>query len=312
MTLRSLVVGALLLVSCGSLSGEAPSGALAGTRDRHIVDMDGGWSLDAPSSWFDRPSAQHGREIMTYDPTGMDNSGNTPPPGGIFFRLQMQQNLDRLDAAGFLRARGQGTGTGILEHSQVVIAGQPAEFYLVRQALPLGMAHLEKTLAWYLKSPFFDDRMVVITAVPGDSPLRADIERIVGSLRFARPAAVNLTPTISRADALARVLSRPGLVIDRIEAKLVLYKELEATNQFGRSGMDDPDSLVWVVVYSGKGIGLPMGGPPQLSSGPAKTLEPCMWAFDIFHADSSTGSSQIGCNPSFTWPEWFARLPDHS
>jgi hypothetical protein len=307
------LLAAVLLISCGSLSDGPQSGALAGGRNRHIVDVDGGWSLDAPSSWFDRPSAQHGREIMSYDPTGMDNDGNVPPPGAIFFRIQMQQNQDRLDAAGFLRARGQGIGSGVLEHWQVLVAGQPAEFYLVRQPLPIGMARLEKTLSWYLKSPFFDDRMVVITAVPGDSPLRADIERIVGSLHFDRPAAVNLTPTVSRADALARVLSHPGLVVDRIEAKLVLYKELEATNQFGRSGMDDPDSLVWVVVYSGKGIALPRGGPPPaFNSAPTKAPDPCMWAFEVFHADASLGSSQIGCNARFTWPEWFAGLPDHS
>ena len=300
MTLRLGLLAAVLLVSCGSLSNETQSGALAGSRDRHIVDVEGGWSLDAPSSWFDRPSAQHGREIMSYDPTGMDNEGNTPPPGAIFFRLQMQQNPDRLDAASFLRARGQGTGPGVLEHSQVLIAGQPTELYLMRQQLPLGMAHLEKTLYWFLKSPYFDDRMVVITAVPGDSPFRADIERIVGSLHFDRPAAVNLTPTVSRADALARVLSRPGLVVDRIEAKLVLYKELEATNQFGRSGMDDPDSLVWVVVYSGKGIGLPMhhGPPPALNSGPTTTPEPCLWAWEVFHADAAPGSSGAGCYAS--------------
>ena len=311
MTLRLGLLAAVLLVSCGSLSNETQSGALAGSRDRHIVDVEGGWSLDAPSSWFDRPSAQHGREIMSYDPTGMDNEGNTPPPGAIFFRLQMQQNPDRLDAASFLRARGQGTGPGVLEHSQVLIAGQPTELYLMRQQLPLGMAHLEKTLYWFLKSPYFDDRMVVITAVPGDSPFRADIERIVGSLHFDRPAAVNLTPTVSRADALARVLSRPGLVVDRIEAKLVLYKELEATNQFGRSGMDDPDSLVWVVVYSGKGIPNFLHGALPMTTGSTVTPEPCVWAWEVFHADTSPGSTGFGCNARFIWPEWFAGLPDH-
>lgn len=309
MIFRLFVLGALVLVACGSLNDEAQSGALAGGRARHIVDVDGGWSLDVPSSWFDRQSAQHGREIMNYDPTGMYNDGNTPPPGLIFLRLQMQQNLDRLDAASFLRARGQGS-VGILEHTQLQIAGQPTELYLVRQPLPIGMAHLEKTLNWYLKSPFFDDRMVVISAVPGDSPLRADVERIVGSLHFTQPAAVDLTPTISRADALARVLSRPGLVLDRIEAKLVLWKELEATNQFGRSGIDDPDSLVWVVVYSGKGIGLPMHGPPPMSSGPSQTPEPCLWAYDVFHANPGIGSSGSGCNSRFAWPTWFDALPD--
>jgi hypothetical protein len=69
-------------MSCGSVSDETQTGALAGGRDRHIEDVDGGWSLDAPASWFDRPSAQHGREIMSYDPTGMDNDGNMPPLGG--------------------------------------------------------------------------------------------------------------------------------------------------------------------------------------------------------------------------------------
>jgi hypothetical protein len=305
---RLAVVAAALLLSCGSVDDDTQSGVLAGAQ-RHIVDADGGWSLDAPSSWFDRPSAQHGREIMSYDPTGMDYAGNTPPPGGIFFRLQMQQNPDRLDAASFLRAKGQGSGSGVLEHSQVLVAGQPTELYLLRQQLPVEFARLEKTRYWFLKSPFFVDRMVVISAMPDDSPLRVDVERIVASLRFAQPAAVTLVPTISRADALARVLSHPGLVVDRIEAKLVLWKELEATNQFGRSGVDDPDSLVWVVVYSGKGIGIPMHGPPRMNSGPSQTPEPCGWAFDVFHANPGIGSSGTGCNARFTWPPWFRRSP---
>jgi hypothetical protein len=312
MTLRLGLLAAVLLVSCGSLSNETQSGALAGSRDRHIVDVEGGWSLDAPSSWFDRPSAQHGREIMSYDPTGMDNDGNMPPLGGALLRLQMQQNPDRLDAADFLRIRGLGVGRDVLERRRPIIAGQPAEFYSVRHTFPVEMQRQEATLFWFLRSPFFDDRVVVISAVPGDSQLRADLERIVGSLHFAKPAAVNLTPTISRADALARVLSRPGLVVDRIEAKLVLYKELEATNQFGRSGMDDPDSLVWVVVYSGKGIPNFLHGHPPMTTGSTATPEPCVWAWEVFHADTSPGSSGFGCNPRFTWPDWFVGLPDHS
>ena len=199
---RLALLAAVLLVSCGSLNEETQSGALAGGRDRHIVDADGGWSLEAPSSWFDRPSAQHGREIMNYDPTGMDNDGNTPPPGGIFLRLQMQQNPDRLGAASFLLARGQGSGSGVIEHSQLLIAGQPTEFYLLRQHLPAEFARLEETLYWFLKSPFFDDRMVVISAVPGDSPLRADVERIVGSLHFSQPALVSRLQNDRRFDAL--------------------------------------------------------------------------------------------------------------
>jgi len=309
---RIALVGAVLLTACGSLSDQTVSGALAGTRDRHMVDAEGGWTLDATSSWFDRPSAQHGREIMSYDPTSKDNEGNMPPLGGALVRIQMQQNPDRLDAEDFLRIRGLGVGPDVLERRRPIIAGEPAEFYAVRHTFPADMQRQEATLFWFLRSPFFDDRMVVISAVPGDSQLRAGIERILESLHFDRPTAVNTTPTISRADALARVLSRPGLMVDRIEAKLVLYKELEATNQFGRSGVDDPDSLVWVVVYSGIGIGLPRHVPPSLGSEPSQTPEPCVWAWEVFHADASPGSSGAGCNSRFTWPEWFAGLPDHA
>ena len=311
MIFRSLALGALVLVSCGALRDESRSGVLAGGPDRHIVDIEGGWSLDVPSSWFDRPSRQHGREVMSYDPTGMDNDGNMPPLGGAVLRLQMQQNPDRLDAADFLRIRGLGVGPDVLERLQPLIAGQPAEFYSVRHTFPVEMRREEATLFWFLKSPFFDDRIVVISGVPGDSALRTEMEQIVASLRFSQPASVNLTPTISRADALARVLSHPGLVVDRIEAKLVLWKELEATNQFGRSGMDDPDSLVWIVVYSGKGIQIPIHVPPPSTAGPSWTPEPCLWAFEDFHADTSVGSSGVGCNSRFTWPPWFDALPDH-
>jgi hypothetical protein len=293
-----------------------PVEANIGSRDLTICDVAGGWSMVVPPQWFERPSRQHGREIMSYDPAGMDNSGSIPGPGQILVRLQMYQNPNGLDPAAFAVALPMGVHfPTVRSQRQVTIAGQPAELYELGNVSRTSPDWPETTLLWYLRSPFFADRMVVISLYRPESALRAEGERIVASLRFFQPTPLSFVPKVSRGDAIARVTSQPGLALTRIESKLVLRKELQATGQFGIDWYTDPDALTWVVVYAGSGIHQQrFGGVPFrfLPSTPAPTQAPCLSGLVIFPADGEAGS-QIGpgCNAQSSWPTWFDSLIDH-
>jgi hypothetical protein len=339
------LLAAVLLISCASPKDEAQSSALAGANATPapasgcppagppprnawpqqaipnttatyalICDRAGGWALELPPGWFERWSNQHGREILSYDPTGSTlNDGSYPELGQVFIRLQMFQNPERYAPAEFQAFLNRVGGGLVREQHHVVIAGQPAESYTIWQSQIPPYAYLETRLHWYVRSPFFDDRMVVITATPSDSPLRAEAERLVASLRFFKPTAVSLVPAISRSEILARVSSRPGLALTRIEAKLVLRKDLDATGQLGQDFYSDPDALAWVVTYAGAGIhGLNLGGP--YIPGGAKLPRPaevCLSTTDIYPADDQPAMTAAGgCDTKSAWPTWFDALPD--
>jgi hypothetical protein len=290
--------------------------AVANKTATHALTCDraGGWALQLPPGWFERWSNQHGREIMSYDPTGSYfNDGSYPEPNQIFIRLQMMQNPDHFTPAEFQSFLNRGGGRLVREQHQVAIAGQPAEAYTIWQSEIPPYAYLETRVDWYVRSPFFDDRMVVITARSADSPLRSEAERLVASLRFFQPTAVNLIPTISRSEILARVSSRPGLVPTRIEAKLVLRKDLDATGQLGRDLYSDPDALAWVIAYAGAGIHRMGSGGPFIPGGATAPRPPeaCLSTVDIYPADSLPGMAALGgCDTKSAWPTWFDALPD--
>jgi hypothetical protein len=287
----------------------------AGGSDLTVCDEAGGWSTVVPSGWFERPSRQHGREIMSYDPATMENSGSLPPPGHVLVRLQMIQNLDGLAPAAFAVSLIGGIRETIRSHQRVTVAGQPAELYEVGNSPPSSPDHPETTLLWYMRSPFFTDRMVVISLARPESTLRSAGERIVTSLRFFRPRPLSFMPRLSRAEAIASVSSRYGQSLTRIEAKLVLRKELQATKRFGIDLYSDPDALAWVVVYAGTGLTqVRFGGvPPRFLSTSAPSQEPpCLSGLLIFPADAEPGSTiGPGCDTRSAWPAWFEALPDH-
>ena len=269
-----------------------------------VQDDAGGWSVEIPEHWYQVPAPQHGFEVRSYDPTGMDYSGNFPPPGGVFVRMQMEQNPNKLDPSGFFQPP-QTPGYQIRDHQQVTIAGQPAEMWSIWQSQPADWGKLEPTLYWYVRSPYFDDRMVVIHAVPAASPLRAEVERIVASLRFSPPTPVVLKPLVSRQQAIEQATAidhNLGATITRVEAKLVLYKEWERASASGRSFATDPDMLVWVVVRAGRGLYCGMGGPLG-----ASTRE-CHVSFSVLPARPPDQVGVFGTMPA--WPAWFDQLTD--
>jgi hypothetical protein len=282
-----------------------PSGAAAPGYVRLTDDL-GGWSIDMPQGWLERPGTQHGREIRNYDPTiplpGNFSSSYLPPTGGVYVRLQMQQNPERLAPAAFF-APTNAPGFEVREHRALTLAGQPAEFWSTWRSQPSEFQRLEPTSWWYVRSPFFDDRMVVLTAAPGESALRAEVERIVASLQFYQPAAVSLAPTVTRQQAIEHAapttrMGKPS-TYTRVEAKLVLYKDWERVMSNGKSFVTDPDTLVWVVAYTGTGITTRRG-------------DICVWGVSVFAARPLEPENNVGVFACGTdaWPQAFDRLVD--
>src|SRR5205085_2491549 len=54
--------------------------------DLRIKDDFGGWSLDRPTTWFDRPQGMHGSEVRNY---AFAPNDFPPPPGGVGLSLRL-------------------------------------------------------------------------------------------------------------------------------------------------------------------------------------------------------------------------------
>jgi hypothetical protein len=249
-----------------------------------------------------------------------------PPPGGIGLSLRLdivRSGEEQLDLEGFADRRvWTATCTAcrkILERGDVTIAGQPAKFFSVSQNQPRPLDQLEPHLYWLVRSPFFADRVLVITGGPAPSPAREQLERIVATIQFFRPAPPILVPTRTKAEVIASVVAG-GATIARIDAKLMLNRDFErAYNDVLRSvaggptavySGTDPDTLVWVIAFTGSGFTPMKGGPPGIG-GATRTPTPWSWGMSVVPASEPYGwSGPSFGGPEAMWPVWFDQLVD--
>jgi hypothetical protein len=346
-TLRLGLATVLVLSACGALEGERGSGVLAGPRATpsaapttgrpsgsaapgyvRVTDDRGGWSLDRPAGWFEKAArlTWPGREIRSYDPRGMDASGNIPRAGDVLVRVQLRTNPEGLDLEAFADGKVW-TATcrqcrRIVERAALTLGGEPAVFFSVHQEQPPGFAELEPNLYWLVRSPFFADRVVVVQARPAASPHRAEVERMVATLQFFQPAPPELVPTRTRQQVIDLIRS-PGRTITRIEAKLMLWSEWEEPfNEWmraksaltgGPSGISspiDPDTLVWVVAYAGSGFTPMKGGPSGAGGTAAATPREWDWGLSVLPARDPFDWGGPTTGGTGAWPAWFDTLAD--
>jgi hypothetical protein len=263
-----------------------------------------------------------GRAVRNYD---FGPNDYPPPPGGVGLSLRLdvvRSGEELLDLEQFADRRVW-TATcaacrKILERAELTIAGQPAKFFIVSQNQPTPLDQLEPRLYWLVRSPFLADRVLVITGGPAASAARDDLERMVATIQFFRPAPPILVPTRTKAEVMASV-GGDGRTITRSEAKLMLNREFErAYNEMlgarssgptaAYSGRD-PDTLVWVVAFTGSGFTPMKGSPP--GTGAMRTPTPWAWAIAVLPAREpyTWGGPSFGGEES-SWPSWFDQLVD--
>jgi hypothetical protein len=339
---------AIATLSCGSslreLDSQAgadgtPTPSAAPTAGRpvglpapgwHRITNDrGGWSIDVPDGWLDRAAELAGRSmghsIGSAEPDGLSFP---PPRNGMAISIRVLTDYDGGDLRTFGRTSVWvatcAACTQVLESAHLVLGGQDAEFYSVSTNQPRPLDELEPRLYWLVRSPFLARRVVAVTAAPAASPLRPIAERIVATLQFFQPAPVDLTPTKTRQQVIASLRQNGAWTIARIEAKLMRWQDwesafndsLRAAAKGGptgtRSTNTDPDTLVWVVAFTGSGFTPMKGGPPGPgSAGPPPTPASWSWAVQVMPAREPFGwGGPFFGGPEPTWPAWFDQLAD--
>ena len=277
-----------------------------------------------PAAWYEAPQNLHGRSLRNKPFTPYD----FPPPAdsiGLSLQLQVARaGEETLDLQTFAEHHvWVATCTAcrrILDQGDLVIGGQAAKFFAVHQNQPKPLDELEPHLYWLVRSPYFADRVVVITGGPATTDARATLERIIATLQFYRPAPPVLVPMRTKAEAVAAVA--PAAMITRSAAKLMLSREFEsaynAVLQSAPGGPSavytstDPDTLVWVVAITGSGFTPMKGGPPGIG-GTSRTPTPWSWAIAVVPArEPFSWMGPMSGGPESTWPAWFDSLIDRS
>jgi hypothetical protein len=270
--------------------------------------LDGGWSAVYPSTWFRRAQPMRGQDFLSYEPD-LDFSGNLPPPGEVRVVVQLMANFDGLDPRAYASATPK--SGQVMQEGDLTIAGQPAFTNKVQLNMAQPLPWPTDTRNWFVRSPYFNDRMLVIQATPADARA-TDVAALVASLRFAPPVVTPVTP-LSRALITAKyaTLTFPVLRTDRIEAKLVTWKEYELAAASFHSGVNDPEQLVWLVLVTGE-VAFPGHPPPPVApqtAQPTRTTHP--WV--LFTVDAITGDGiGLSCCGTDVPPKWFDGLTDRA
>jgi hypothetical protein len=268
---------------------------------------DGGWTVVYPSTWFRRAQPMRGSDFLSYEPD-LDFSGNLPPAGEVRVVVQLMANFDGLDPRAYASTTPR--SGQVTQEGDVTIAGQPAFTNKVQLNMAQPLPWPTDTRSWFVRSPYFNDRMLVIQASPADARA-GDVAALVASLRFAPPVVAPVTP-LSRAQITSKYAAGqfPVLRLDRIEAKLVTWKEYELAAASFHSGVNDPEQLVWLVLVTGE-IAPPRGGPMRPTQTVPTTPPTYPWA--LYTVDAVTGDGTgFSCCGSDARPKWFDGLTDRA
>jgi hypothetical protein len=258
-----------------------------------------------PKAWYRRDAPMHGSELLSYDPDGMNNSGNLPGAGQVRVVIEAMNDYGATDPRSYSQSNWLGLGKRS-DEADVAIGGQPA--YAATFASPHPAPWPDQRI-WVVRSPYFSDRMFVIQATAN---VRAgDVDAIIASLRFFKPAP-SPAATVTRAQVMAqyRQPTYSATRVDKVEAKLVRWKDYEKAVGTFRSGVNDPDELTWVVVVYGQ-IQPPSHGPCCRTQDPAATPPIFNWEVHAFSAVAGgVGGMYSCCGPDGNPPAWWGKLID--
>ena len=270
---------------------------------------EGGWSVVIPRSWYRRSAPLHGGEFLSYDPQGMDFSGNLPPPGETRVVIEMPNDDGAADLAAYAIGHGMPFG-GARPTAGVpaTVAGLPGYGFVTRGGGPSPWDMEIRN--WLVRSPYFGDRVVVIQAV--GTARTAEVDALIASLRFFTPTppAPAIAPTRAEVIAKYSAPSFSAVRVDRVDVKIVRWKDLEKAAPIGHSGVNDPDELTWVVVVHGEIHPVRRGGPlGRPTPAPDATPETYHYELHAFSAVGGPGGLYSCCGPDST-PTWWDSLAD--
>jgi hypothetical protein len=306
-----------------------------GNGTKRLTSAEAGYSIVAPSEWLVSSSflfspgvlnsaPSFGQAHLTsYDPNAIDRA-NMPafgrmvsPSVGIRVDIELWRNPKLETAEDYRKNVLIGPDqSAVLPGRAVTIAGQPAyqttiqdEFRFQPETGPLQITRQTRLL--WLVPVLRPDRMLVITATPGESLLRSQVESVVATLQIFQPV-VSQLPVINQRDAILRqwLYDKTGAPIAgrRVEAKLMTYFDSSVVMNGGLLlRIDrDPEELFWIVVVSGgPNLPEPRGGPVQYSPMPTTWIEYQAPATTNRYEGTGTRIASSG-----TWPQDFDALVD--
>jgi hypothetical protein len=283
------------------------------SSSKRVRSPDGGWSLEIPADWRADVGRLRGGELYSFDPTGMDYSGNAPPPGGVRMSITLWPDFDRRGPGWFAENQGRPGRVTSREITTVTLAGTTAHRVITQEEQPGPFA---STVArWYFRHPSFDDRIVEIILFRADAPALVDAERALATLQLFSAVSGPREPLLSRADAIARVMIPPGAkptptppIPERIEAKLATHKEIELAQRSGANYSLDADTPVWLVVRFGEIEPVIRGGPLGMPS----AMPRWGWQFALLDARTGQGFGGGGGGTPGTEPPWWSSLRDRA
>jgi hypothetical protein len=269
--------------------------------NKAVTSEEGGWSLEVPIDWRADVGRFRGGQLYSFDPTTRDYGGNAPSPDEVRITIELWPDLEQRGPAWFADHESGANIALSRERRTVTLGGAEAE---VAITLESGAASGAPVTAarWYLRHPWFDDRVMGIQLWRADGELLRQAETVLATLRLSRPISGPRGPLIARADVIANTgRTTPGRV-DRVEAKLVTVKEWWLAATGSRSYSLDMDTPIWIVVRWGdfevqtRGI---HGGTARFT-----------WMISAL--DARTGKGFSGGGGSGAEPAWWAALRDRA
>jgi hypothetical protein len=306
-----------------------------GNGTKRLTSAEAGYSIIAPSEWLVSSSFLFSPGVLNNTPsfgqahlTSYDRNAIDPasviafgrmlsPSVGIRLDIELWRNPKLESAEDYRKNVLIGPDqSAVLPGSAVTIAGQHAyqttiqdEFRFQPETGPLQVTRQTRLL--WLVPVLRPDRMLVISATPGESALRTQVESIVATLQISQPV-ISQLPVVNQRDAILRqwLYDKSGAPIPgrRVEAKLMTYAEsVAAMNGGGLLRIDrDPDELFWLVAVSGgPGLPEPRGGPVQYSPQPTTWIQYQTPATTGRYEGTGTQIASTG-----TWPPNFDALID--
>ena len=287
-----------------------------------ITSVDGGWSLEIPTSWNAATAPMRGADIASFDVRAAPLDGNAPAADQLRIRVQLVTDYDATPLETF-GARGVPTWL-LVGQTRTTVGGSDAVRTVKNAYVPAGSPFDQQHVVWDFRSPYFADRIVAVDVWPADSALAVQAERAIGTFELFAPPPVATAPKISRTDAMTRAAEYATAfgTASGSTAKLVLFKDYDTAQiadakrsggPYTVGGMSDPDQLVWIVVVRGDFEQLAVS-KPQGPPGSGATFAPpprLVWLTFIVNAIEGSVSNYVPGSRGDA-PAWFDALADRA